>query len=120
MPDVRQQLHEIVCGAKAAVLEEIHGPFAARGRKTGLQCNHFAHRYRKSTRYRYPSLLLHREFVGSQAKRLRLGHLLFGTPSGGVRERPSAERLLAWQARAESRLVDVRMIPQTHPLYGAR
>jgi hypothetical protein len=36
-----------------------------------------------------------------------------------VRERPSAARMLALAARAEARLRDVRVIPQTHPLYGA-
>jgi len=42
------------------------------------------------------------------------------TPAGGVKEMPSAERLLAWLARAEQRLSDVRLIPQTHPIYGVR
>jgi organic radical activating enzyme len=41
------------------------------------------------------------------------------TPHGPVRERPGAARLLALAARAETRLRDVRVIPQTHPLYGA-
>lgn len=41
------------------------------------------------------------------------------TPTGGVREMPSAEALLEWLARAETRLADVRLIPQTHPIYGA-
>ena len=41
------------------------------------------------------------------------------TPHGPVRERPSAERLLMLAARAESRLQDVRLIPQTHLIYGA-
>lgn len=41
------------------------------------------------------------------------------TPFGPVRERPRAERLLTLQARAAERLPDVRLIPQTHPLYGA-
>ncbi len=40
------------------------------------------------------------------------------TPKGGVAERPSAEQCLAWLARAEARLTDVRVIPQTHPIYG--
>ena len=41
------------------------------------------------------------------------------TPRGGVSERPSAARLLAL-ATAASRIVrDVRVIPQTHPIYGA-
>jgi organic radical activating enzyme len=41
------------------------------------------------------------------------------TPVGPVRERPSAGRLLALAARAEALLADVRVIPQTHPVYGA-
>lgn len=41
------------------------------------------------------------------------------TPTGGVRARPDAGRLLEILRRAESRLVDVRLIPQTHPIYGA-
>jgi 7-carboxy-7-deazaguanine synthase len=41
------------------------------------------------------------------------------TPHGPVRERPAAARLLALAARAEERLRDVRVIPQTHPIYGA-
>ncbi len=41
------------------------------------------------------------------------------TPFGAVRERPGAARLLALAARAGERLADVRVIPQTHPLYGA-
>jgi organic radical activating enzyme len=41
------------------------------------------------------------------------------TPFGGVREAPSAERLLALVARIERVLPDVRLIPQTHRLYGA-
>jgi len=41
------------------------------------------------------------------------------TPHGPVRERPAAARLLALAARAAERLGDVRVIPQTHPLYGA-
>jgi 7-carboxy-7-deazaguanine synthase len=40
------------------------------------------------------------------------------TPHGVVRERPSAERMLALGRRAEERLADVRVIPQTHPIYG--
>ena len=40
------------------------------------------------------------------------------TPCGGVRERPSAERMLALAARAGERVADVRVIPQTHPVYG--
>jgi 7-carboxy-7-deazaguanine synthase len=41
------------------------------------------------------------------------------TPQGPVRERPDAARVLALAARAETWLDDVRVIPQTHPLYGA-
>jgi organic radical activating enzyme len=41
------------------------------------------------------------------------------TPFGPVRERPSAARLLDLQRRASQRLADVRVIPQTHPTYGA-
>jgi len=40
------------------------------------------------------------------------------TPTGGVTQMPTPDRLLAWLARAESRLSDVRLIPQTHPIYG--
>ncbi len=40
------------------------------------------------------------------------------TPCGGVEARPEAERLLGWLDRAEERLSDVRLIPQTHPIYG--
>ncbi|HVN38664.1 MAG TPA: 7-carboxy-7-deazaguanine synthase QueE [Myxococcota bacterium] len=41
------------------------------------------------------------------------------TPRGVARERPSAARVLEIAARLERRLADVRVIPQTHPLYGA-
>jgi len=41
------------------------------------------------------------------------------TPFGQVRERPSAARLLTLATRAERSLRDVRVIPQTHPIYGA-
>jgi organic radical activating enzyme len=41
------------------------------------------------------------------------------TPFGQVRERPSAARLLVLATRAERSLRDVRVIPQTHPIYGA-
>lgn len=41
------------------------------------------------------------------------------TPRGVVRERPAAARLLALQRAASRWLADVRVIPQTHPLYGA-
>lgn len=40
------------------------------------------------------------------------------TPTGGVAARPSGARCLELLARAESRLADVRLIPQTHPIYG--
>lgn len=40
------------------------------------------------------------------------------TPRGGVSAMPSAERCLALLERAEARLTDVRVIPQTHPIYG--
>ena len=42
------------------------------------------------------------------------------TPCGGTRERPTAERMLVLSARAGRRLADVRVIPQTHPIYGVR
>ncbi len=41
------------------------------------------------------------------------------TPMGVVRERPGAARLLSLQHAASRWLTDVRVIPQTHPLYGA-
>jgi organic radical activating enzyme len=41
------------------------------------------------------------------------------TPFGRVRERPSAERVLAWQRRCARQLRDVRVIPQTHRAYDA-
>jgi pyruvate-formate lyase-activating enzyme len=41
------------------------------------------------------------------------------TPFGPVRERPEAKRLLRLAALAEEHLADVRVIPQTHPIYGA-
>jgi hypothetical protein len=40
------------------------------------------------------------------------------TPCGGVRERPSGERMLELAARAREQLSNVRVIPQTHPIYG--
>jgi organic radical activating enzyme len=40
------------------------------------------------------------------------------TPSGAVTERPTAKRMLALSERASRRLADVRVIPQTHPIYG--
>jgi organic radical activating enzyme len=42
------------------------------------------------------------------------------TPCGGIRERPAAERMLALSERASRRLSDVRVIPQTHTIYGVR
>jgi len=41
------------------------------------------------------------------------------TPFGRVRERPSAARMLALEARFARRLRDVRVVPQTHPIWGA-
>jgi organic radical activating enzyme len=41
------------------------------------------------------------------------------TPRGPGQERPDAPRLLALQREAQRRLADVRVIPQTHPIYGA-
>jgi organic radical activating enzyme len=41
------------------------------------------------------------------------------TPYGVVRETPSAKRLLSLVARLERTLRDVRLIPQTHKVYGA-
>jgi organic radical activating enzyme len=40
------------------------------------------------------------------------------TPFGAVREAPGAERLLALCTRISSRLAKVRVIPQTHKIYG--
>ena len=40
------------------------------------------------------------------------------TPTGGVKAMPHPDQLLRWLRRAEERLADVRLIPQTHPLYG--
>lgn len=40
------------------------------------------------------------------------------TPSGGVAAMPPPSRLLDCLARAEAVLDDVRLIPQTHPIYG--
>jgi organic radical activating enzyme len=41
------------------------------------------------------------------------------TPRGSVKERPSAAQMLRLAAAAEAILPDVRVIPQTHPIYGA-
>ena len=41
------------------------------------------------------------------------------TPSGPVREAPDAARLLSMVTRLSERLASVRLIPQTHKLYGA-
>jgi organic radical activating enzyme len=40
------------------------------------------------------------------------------TPVRGVASVPEPGKLLQWLARAEARLSDVRLIPQTHPIYG--
>jgi organic radical activating enzyme len=40
------------------------------------------------------------------------------TPTGGVNAMPDLTRLFHWLERAEERLADVRLIPQTHPIYG--
>lgn len=40
------------------------------------------------------------------------------TPTGGVKSMPEPRRLLGCLARAETRLRDVRLLPQTHPIYG--
>jgi organic radical activating enzyme len=42
------------------------------------------------------------------------------TPCGGVKRRPTAQRMLVLSDRASRRLADVRVIPQTHPIYGVR
>lgn len=42
------------------------------------------------------------------------------TPFGRVRERPSAQRMLGLEARMARTLSDVRVIPQTHPVWSAR
>ncbi len=42
------------------------------------------------------------------------------TPFARVTERPSAERMLALHARLRESLDDVRVIPQTHPVWGVR
>jgi organic radical activating enzyme len=42
------------------------------------------------------------------------------TPCAGTRRRPTAKRMLALSDRASRHLSDVRVIPQTHPIYGAR
>jgi organic radical activating enzyme len=40
------------------------------------------------------------------------------TPTGGVDAMPTSDQLVRWLGRAEERLADVRLIPQTHPIYG--
>jgi len=40
------------------------------------------------------------------------------TPNGGVATMPKAEQLVRWLELAEQRLANVRLIPQTHPIYG--
>jgi len=42
------------------------------------------------------------------------------TPFGALREAPSAERLLGLCARISGRFAKVRVIPQTHKIFGAR
>jgi organic radical activating enzyme len=42
------------------------------------------------------------------------------TPCDGAERRPTAQRLLTLSERAGRRLADVRVIPQTHPIYGVR
>jgi len=41
------------------------------------------------------------------------------TPHGPVREGPSARRVLEIATRLERTLRNVRVVPQTHKLYGA-
>ena len=41
------------------------------------------------------------------------------TPRGPVTARPSAAQMLSLAAAAETIVADVRVIPQTHPIYGA-
>ena len=41
------------------------------------------------------------------------------TPAGAVREAPGADRLLPLLWRIERKVPGVRLIPQTHKLYGA-
>lgn len=41
------------------------------------------------------------------------------TPRGAVRERPTAARMLGLAERLAGRVRDVRVIPQTHPIWGA-
>jgi len=40
------------------------------------------------------------------------------TPCGAVKQRPTAQRMLFLSDRVSRRLSDVRVIPQTHPIYG--
>jgi len=40
------------------------------------------------------------------------------TPCGGVKARPTAERMLALERSTARQLAWVRVIPQTHPVYG--
>jgi organic radical activating enzyme len=42
------------------------------------------------------------------------------TPFALVKERPSAERMLALHELMRTELADVRVIPQTHPVWGVR
>lgn len=42
------------------------------------------------------------------------------TPAAGVLQAPAPELLLTWLRRCQAQLADVRMIPQTHRVVGAR
>ncbi len=42
------------------------------------------------------------------------------TPCDGAKRRPTAQRMLVLSERASRQLADVRVIPQTHPIYGVR
>jgi len=61
-----------------------------------------------------------KHFCGSQRVRVVSIPLVLQpvTPTGGVDAMPEPDRLVRWLDRAEERLADVRLIPQTHPIYG--
>jgi hypothetical protein len=42
------------------------------------------------------------------------------TPCGAAKRRPDPQRMLALADGASRRLADVRVIPQTHAIYGVR